>query len=80
MGAYLVLYPRARVHTLFFFFIFFRVIPVPAWIILGYWFLIQLLSSTSGPGGRWRVSRTRRTWEASSPACFSYRSSRTAAW
>jgi len=51
MGAYLVLYPRARVHTLFFFFIFFRVIPVPAWIILGYWFLIQLLSSTSTSAG-----------------------------
>jgi rhomboid family protein len=48
MGAYLVLYPRARVDTLFFFFIFFKVIPVPAWVILGYWFLIQLLSSTSG--------------------------------
>ena len=51
MGAYLVLYPRARVDTLFFFFIFFRVIPVPAWIILGYWFLIQLLSSTAGSAG-----------------------------
>jgi rhomboid family protein len=46
MGAYLVLYPRARVDTLFFFLIFFRVIPVPAWLILGYWFLIQLASST----------------------------------
>jgi rhomboid family protein len=50
MGAYLVLYPRARVDTLFFFLIFFRVIPVPAWLILGYWFLIQLLSSTSVHG------------------------------
>jgi membrane associated rhomboid family serine protease len=50
MGAYLVLYPRARVDTLFFFLIFFRVIPVPAWIILGYWFLIQLLSSASTSG------------------------------
>jgi membrane associated rhomboid family serine protease len=51
MGAYLVLYPRARVHTLFFFIIFFRVIPLPAWLILGYWFLIQLLSSAWTAGG-----------------------------
>ncbi|HKJ02151.1 MAG TPA: rhomboid family intramembrane serine protease [Longimicrobiales bacterium] len=50
MGAYLVLYPRARVHTLFFFLIFFRVIPLPAWVILGYWFVLQLLSSGSGAG------------------------------
>ena len=42
MGAYLLLYPRVRVHTLFFFFIFIRVIPIPAWVMLGYWFLIQL--------------------------------------
>jgi membrane associated rhomboid family serine protease len=45
MGAYLVLYPRARVHTLFYFLIFFRIIPLPAWVILGYWFAIQLLST-----------------------------------
>ena len=51
MGAYLVLYPRARVHTLFYFLIFFRIIPLPAWVILGYWFLIQLLSSGAGAGG-----------------------------
>ena len=50
MGAYLVLYPRARVDTLFYFLIFFRVIPLPAWVILGYWFVIQLLSSGAGAG------------------------------
>jgi membrane associated rhomboid family serine protease len=47
MGAYLVLYPKVRVHTLFFFIIFIRVIPVPAWIMLGYWFLIQVFSGTT---------------------------------
>jgi membrane associated rhomboid family serine protease len=46
MGAYLVLYPRVRVHTLFFFIIFIRVIPLPAWVMLGYWFAIQLFSGT----------------------------------
>ncbi|MGD2045041.1 MAG: rhomboid family intramembrane serine protease [Gemmatimonadota bacterium] len=49
MGAYVVLYPRARVFTLFFFFIFIRVIPLPAWVMLGYWMLIQLLSSVAAP-------------------------------
>jgi membrane associated rhomboid family serine protease len=54
MGAYVVLYPRARVHTLFFFLIFFKVIPLPAWVILGYWFLIQVVSqagATAAGGG-----------------------------
>ncbi|MFP4623550.1 MAG: rhomboid family intramembrane serine protease [Gemmatimonadota bacterium] len=47
MGAYLVLYPRVRVYTLFIIVIFIRVIPLPAWIMLGYWFLIQLLAGTA---------------------------------
>ena len=51
MGAYLVLYPKARVHTLFFFLVFFRIVPLPAWVILGYWFLIQLVSTSAGAAG-----------------------------
>jgi membrane associated rhomboid family serine protease len=54
MGAYLVLYPRARVHTLFFLVILIRVFPLPAWFFLGYWFLLQLASSSvqvQGGGG-----------------------------
>ena len=51
MGAYLVLYPRARVDTLFFFFLFVRVIPLPAWMMLGYWMLLQLVASTFSPPG-----------------------------
>ena len=49
MGAYLVLYPRVRVYTLFFFFIFIRVIPLPAWIMLVYWFALQLLMGAYTP-------------------------------
>jgi membrane associated rhomboid family serine protease len=41
MGAYLVLYPTARVNTLFFFIVFIRIIPLPAWVILLYWFALQ---------------------------------------
>jgi membrane associated rhomboid family serine protease len=49
MGAYMVLYPRARVDTLFFFVIFVRVVPLPAFVMLGYWMVIQLLSSVGAP-------------------------------
>ncbi|MFC1662147.1 rhomboid family intramembrane serine protease [Gemmatimonadota bacterium] len=51
MGAYLLLYPRARVHTLFIIILYIRVFPVPAWFFLGYWFLLQLAwSSLQAPG------------------------------
>ena len=48
MGAYIVLYPRVRVHTWFPpFFIF----SIRAFVLLGYWFLLQLAmaSITVGP-------------------------------
>jgi membrane associated rhomboid family serine protease len=41
MGAYLLLFPRVRVHMFFFFFLIFR---IPAWLVLLYWFAIQVLS------------------------------------
>jgi membrane associated rhomboid family serine protease len=44
LGAYLVLYPRVRVKMLFYFLIFFRVIPIQAWLVLLWWFMWQLLS------------------------------------
>ena len=43
MGAYLVLYPTARVNTLVFLIVFIRIIPLPAWVMLLYWFAIQTL-------------------------------------
>ncbi len=47
MGAYFLLYPRARVLTLVpFFFVFFMWLP--AWIVLGYWFVAQFLSGAAG--------------------------------
>ena len=52
MGAYLLLYPRVRIITFFFFVIFFRIIPIPAWVMLGYWFLLQLfMGASAGTGG-----------------------------
>jgi membrane associated rhomboid family serine protease len=47
LGAYLVLYPRARVITLVPLLLFFPIIEVPAIVYLGFWFLVQLLSGTS---------------------------------
>ncbi|MCZ6477956.1 MAG: rhomboid family intramembrane serine protease [Gemmatimonadetes bacterium] len=47
MGAYMVLYPRVRVLTL----VFFYLVYLPAWLMLGYWFLIQFLSGTVADGG-----------------------------
>ena len=39
-----MLYPRARVNILFFFVIFIRVIPVPAWMALLWWFFWQIIA------------------------------------
>jgi membrane associated rhomboid family serine protease len=46
MGAYLVLYPRSQILTLVFIFL----IPIPAVLILGYWFLLQLVSAVTSFG------------------------------
>lgn len=43
MGAYVVLYPRVRVHLLVIFGFYVTTIAVPALFMLGYWFLLQLL-------------------------------------
>ncbi len=50
MGAYLVLFPRARVKTLLFLLLFFTILEVPAWVYLLYWFGLQLASSAWGVG------------------------------
>ena len=44
MGGYLILYPRVRVYTLVFIGFFFTSIALPAWVMLGYWLLIQFVS------------------------------------
>jgi len=53
MGAYLLLYPTVRIQTLFILVIFIRVFRVPAWVMLGYWFMLQLASGavSGGQGG-----------------------------
>jgi uncharacterized membrane protein YgcG len=61
LGGYALLYPRARVVTLVFIVIIFTVIRLPALLVLGFWFLLQVLPAVStepvgegGGGGRRR--------------------------
>ncbi len=54
MGAYAVLYPRAPVHMLLALGFYFTRVVVPAYLMLGYWFLLQLLGgipALQGTGG-----------------------------
>jgi rhomboid family protein len=53
MGAYVVLYPKVRVHMLVILGIFITRIVVPAYLMLGYWFLLQLIGGglAQGEGG-----------------------------
>lgn len=51
LGAYLLLYPRANVHVFIWIVIFFRIINIPAWILLGLWFAMQLVSGLARAPG-----------------------------
>ncbi|PIE14907.1 MAG: rhomboid family intramembrane serine protease [Rhodobacterales bacterium] len=42
MGGYLLLFPKARIDILLILVVFFRVFTVPAWLMLGVWFALQL--------------------------------------
>lgn len=50
MGAYAFLYPRAHVHTFVFLGFYATTIAVPAIFMLGYWFLLQILSGIPSLG------------------------------
>jgi membrane associated rhomboid family serine protease len=53
MGAYVLLYPRVQVHMLVVLGLYVTTIAVPAILMLGYWFVVQLISgwASSGAGG-----------------------------
>jgi len=51
LGAYLVLYPKARIVTLVWIFFFIRIVKMPAKVMLGFWFFYQLFMSLSDIGG-----------------------------
>lgn len=50
LGAYFLLFPRARILTLVPLFFFFPVVEIPAFFFLGFWFLIQFLSGAATIG------------------------------
>jgi membrane associated rhomboid family serine protease len=58
LGAYILMFPRARVLTLIPIFIFIQIVELPAYIILGLWFVLQFFNgmlslgyATAGMGG-----------------------------
>jgi membrane associated rhomboid family serine protease len=56
LGGYLILFPRARIITVIFIIFFFTIIELPALLILGFWFVQQVLFgyfdlNTAGEGG-----------------------------
>ena len=56
LAAYVLMYPRAQVHTLIFLGVFIQVVRLPALIVIGFWAIIQFVSGLSsstlvGSGG-----------------------------
>ena len=56
MGGYLLMFPKARVDVLIVLIIFIRVIPVPAWIVLGGWLILQLFQGAAAPSDQGGVA------------------------
>ena len=51
LGAYILTYPRANIHCFVWIVIFFWIITVPAWLLLGFWFALQLVSGLAEGSG-----------------------------
>ena len=54
MGGYLLLFPRARVDILIIIVVIFKILPIPAWIMLALWFAMQFIGgigSNAAEGG-----------------------------
>ncbi len=54
LGGYVLMFPRARVDVLFIIVIIFKIVPMPAWLMLGIWFGLQLVGgmvADAGAGG-----------------------------
>jgi membrane associated rhomboid family serine protease len=50
LGAYLVFFPRARITSLVFLGFFYQLIDVPAVLVLGFWFILQLIDGIGSLG------------------------------
>ncbi|ABD56172.1 rhomboid family intramembrane serine protease [Jannaschia sp. CCS1] len=47
MGGYLLMFPRARIDVLVILIVFIKIFTIPAWLMLGLWFGLQLVSGLS---------------------------------
>lgn len=56
LGGYLLMFPRARVDVLIIIVVFFRIFPVPAWVVLGLWFIFQVFGGYATPVGEGGVA------------------------
>ncbi|MFT6677028.1 MAG: membrane associated rhomboid family serine protease [Sulfitobacter sp.] len=56
MGAYLLLFPKAKVDILIIFVVFFRIFPIPAWIMLALWFGAQFLGGLAAEANQGGVA------------------------
>ena len=50
LGAYLILFPGARILSLVFLGFFYQLLEVPALLILGFWFVLQLINGVAALG------------------------------
>ena len=85
MGAYFVLYPHSRVLTLIPLVFFWEIIELPAILLLGFWFLMQLFSAgaiaaTAGTRRRRGVRRARRRLRLGRGGVFVFRKRQISAW
>lgn len=62
LGGYLVLYPRARVGVFIPWLFFFGAFPVPAVLLIGFWFVLQLFSGFASMGTATGVSDGVAVW------------------
>jgi hypothetical protein len=50
LGAYIVMFPRAKIVTLLPIFFFFDIIDISAFLFIGFWFLMQVVSGVQAIG------------------------------
>lgn len=53
MGWYLLLYPKARIDSVVFLWYYIRKVTLPAFLMLGYWFALQVFSGVWSAGSEW---------------------------
>ncbi|MDI6801122.1 MAG: rhomboid family intramembrane serine protease [Thermodesulfovibrionales bacterium] len=50
LGAYLLLFPHARIHTIIFFGFFWQIVRIPAVVVIGFWAVIQIINGLLSKG------------------------------